>query len=321
MSSLYTKLTPTKRYLFGYSQLWQAPDHILLLISSQFAEDYKRFAFADIQSIVITESPSRVVAQIVMILTAVAWMCLWFVINIAFFKWTFLITGALALIWPVVDIARGPRCRCYLYTSVSKELLAPVSRMGIARRFLSTVRPQIESVQGVLSPEQLATTETPPWQPPPPELVGAPGYLPEFLFVVFLIDAALIWASLQFPKVQEIPGVLVNLLLAEMMLIVVALGRRRGRDPRVIIYIVIVLAIAGLGYDLVTVGRQMFGWYLTTVEKARRSDRSTTLIALFPSSGSRAMIAYSWRAAAGVFGLAAAFYERRKPAGKPAGKQ
>jgi len=313
MSSIYTKLTPAKRNIFGYSQLWRAPDHILLLISSLFVEDYKRFAFADIQSIVVTELPSRLVAQILMILAAVAWMCLWFAIDIAFLKWTFLATGALALLYPIIDIARGPRCRCYLQTRVSKEFLEPVSRMRIARTFLATVRPPIESVQGTLLPEQLATIETPSaWEPPPPGLVSSPGYVPEFLFAVFLVDAALIWASLQFPKVQEIFGVLVNLMLAELMLIVVALVRRRGHDARVIIYIVIVLALIGFGYDLVTIGRQMFGWYLTTVEKARNGDRSTTAITLFPSGGRRAMIAYSWRTAAGVFGLAAAFYERRK---------
>jgi hypothetical protein len=314
MRSIYTKLTPTKRNIFGYTQLWRAPDHILLLISSQFAEDYKRFAFSDIQSIVITELPSRVMPQVVMILAALAWMCFWFAIHIAFFKWTFLVTGALALLYPIIDIARGPRCRCYLQTRVSKEFLGPVSRMKIARSFLATVRPLIENVQGALLPEQLATAETPyaPWEPPPPELVSAPGYVPEFLFAVFLVNAALIWASLQFPKVQEISGVLINLLLAELMLIVVALVRRKGRDPRVIIYIVIVLSIIGFGYDLVTMGRQMFGWYLTTVEKAKNGDRSTTFIVLFPPGGRRAMIAYSWRAAAGILGLAAAFYERRK---------
>jgi hypothetical protein len=316
MSSIYTRLTPTKRNIFGYSQLWRAPDHILLLISSLFAENYKRFAFADIQSIVITELPSRVILQVLMILAAVAWMCLWFAIDIAFLKWAFLVTGALALLYPIIDIMRGPRCRCYLQTRVSREFLEPVSRMRIARTFLTTVRPLIESVQGAMLPEQLATVETPEtptaWEPPPPKFISAPGYVPEFLFAMFLVDAALIWASLQFPKVQEISGVLVNLLLAELMLIVVALVRRKGNDPRVIIYIVIVLALIGFGYDLVTIGRQMFGWYLTTVEKAKGGDKSTTLITLFPAGGRRATIAYSWRAAAGVFGLAAAFHERRK---------
>jgi hypothetical protein len=141
MTSIYKKLTPTKRAFFGYTQLWLAPDHILLLSSSQLAEDYKRFAFTDIQSIVVTELPSRLVPQIIMVLAALAWSGLWFAVDIPFFKWFFVITGALALALAIRDIARGARCRCYLHTRVSRERLVPVSRMKIAAKFLATVRP------------------------------------------------------------------------------------------------------------------------------------------------------------------------------------
>ena len=246
--SIYTKLTPTKRGLFGYTQLWLAPDHILLLISSQLAEDYKRFAIADIQSIVVTELPSRIVAQVIMILATLSWMGLWFAVDIAFFKWTFAITGALALLWSVRDIARGPRCRCYLHTRVSKELLAPVSRTKIARNFLGTVRPMIEAAQGVLEPAQLGAVATPvaAWQPEPPQLVSSPGYVPEILFALFLVNAGLIAFSLVFPKNAEIFGVVLNVLVTELLLVVVTLIRRKGRDARVIIYVVIVLSIIGL---------------------------------------------------------------------------
>jgi hypothetical protein len=310
--SIYTKLTPTKRNIFGYTQLWLAPDHILLLTSSQFFEEYKRFAFIDIQSIVVTELPSRVVPQVIMILAALSWTGLWFAVKLAFFKWAFAITGALALLWTIVDIARGQRCRCFLHTRVSKELLAPVSRMKIARNFLATVSPMTEAVQGALLPEQHLEAPYTPWEPAPPELVSSTGYLPEALFAIFLVNAALIWAITHFPSHPEISGVLFNTLFAELVLIPVALLRRRGRDARVIIYIVIVLSIVGFGFDVVTMGGQIFGWYLTTVDKARNGDKSTTLISLFPSGSRRAMIAISWRAAAGVIGLAASFYERRK---------
>jgi hypothetical protein len=308
--SIYTKLTPTKRSLFGYTRLWLAPDHILLLISSRFAEDYRRFAFTDIQSIVITESPSRVVPQVVMILAAAAWMSLWFAVNLAFFKWIFLVTGALALLWSIIDIARGERCRCYLHTRVSQELLAPVSRMRIARRFLATVRPRIEAVQGTLSPERFVET---PWLPPataPPEISTSPGYIPEVLFAVFLINAGLIWASVRFPRTQEIPGVLINSLLAELLLIMIALLRRKGRDQRVMIYVLIVVCLGGFALDAAHIAQGLFGWYMTLLDKAKNGDKSATFMTLL--EGRRAILASSWRAAAGVIGLAAAFYERRK---------
>jgi hypothetical protein len=314
MSSIYTKLTPTRRTFFGHTQLWLAPDHILLLISSILAEDYKRFSFSDIQSIVVTELPSRVVPQVIMILAALAWMALWFAVDLTFFKWSFVVTGSLALLWSIVDIARGPRCRCYLHTRVSKELLAPVSRVRIARNFLATVRPMTEAAQGVLAPAQLDTAEAPyaSWEPEPPQIVASPGYVPEVLFAVFLINAAVIWGTVVFPKNAEIPGILVNTLFAEVVLIIVALVRRRGRDARVIIYVVIALTIVGFSFDVVTMSRQLFGWYLVTIEKAKNNDKSTTFLTMFPVGGHRAMVAYSWRAAAGFIGLAAAFWERRK---------
>ncbi len=249
MTSIYTKLTPTKRGFFGYTQLWLAPDHLLLLNSSQFAEDYKRFSFTDIQSIVVTELPSRLVPQIIMILAALSWSALWFTVDIPFFKWFFVVTGALALLFAIWDIARGPRCRCFLHTRVSKELLAPVSRMKIAAKFLAIVRPMTEAVQGSLAQQQLDTIATPytPTQDEPPTLISTPGYVPEILFGLYLLDAILIWASVRFTKVPEISGILTTTLFAEVLLIVVALIRRKGRDPRVIIYVLIALSILGLG--------------------------------------------------------------------------
>jgi hypothetical protein len=248
-----------------------------------------------------------------MIAAALAWTALWFTVDSSFAKWTFLVTGAFALLLPILDVARGPRCICYLHTRVSGERLAPVSRMSDAYKFLALVRPMIESVQGSLGvqaatrePEEAAS------EPPPPALVSKPGFIPEILFATFLINAFFIWASIQYPKVPELPGVLMNTLFAEMLLIVVALLRRAGRDSRVIIYVVVALSIAGVGFDLATIVRSMFGWYMTILDKAKAGDKSITLFSVFPSGTRRAVIAYSWRAAAGAFGLAAAFYERRK---------
>src|ERR1019366_8825947 len=172
--SPYTKLTPRHRTLGGYTQLWLAPDHLLLLTNTRFAEEYKRFAFSDIQSIVVTRLPSQLVLQIVMILAALAWMSLWFAVDSRFARWTFEIAGALALLWPAVDLARGPRCRCFLRTRVSGELLAPVSRMKTADHFLALIRPVIESAQGALPAEAQVAVET-PVDAPPPEIDSPPG--------------------------------------------------------------------------------------------------------------------------------------------------
>jgi len=314
--SIYTKLTPANRRLFGHSRLWLAPDHILLLESTWFNESYKRFAVSEIQSIVVTESEPPIVLQIVMILAALAWMTLWFAATSKFAKWSFAVTGGLALIWPVVDWARGPRCRCMLHTRVTDQWLEPVSRIRIADHFLGIVRPMIEAVQGGL-PVKFTLEGAHEFgeqadQAPPPTLFTSPSYLPEILFGLFLIDAVLIWATAHYPKVQDISAVLLNLLGCEVLLIPIVLIRRKGRDSRLIVYVVIALAIIGLAFDFRSIGSSFVGWYLTVLDKAKAGNRSATFVELFPL-GADAVISYSWRLAAGVIGLAAAFYERRRP--------
>ena len=64
-ASIYKRLTRRKSGLFGYSQLWLAPDHILLVRSTRFTERYQRFALADIQSIVVTELPVKMTFPII----------------------------------------------------------------------------------------------------------------------------------------------------------------------------------------------------------------------------------------------------------------
>lgn len=311
-SSIYTKLTRRRRTIGGYTQLWLASDHILLLNNSRIAEEYRRFALSDIQSIVVTRLQPPIVFQIIMMVASFAWMTLWFTVDSNFSKWTFIVTGALALLVPLVDIARGPRCRCYLHTRVTRELLSPISRMRIANKVLPILRPMIEAVQGTLPANSGPIVA--PNQPPeaPPVLVTNPGYLPELLFATFLLNALLIWTSHRFPKTEELPGILINTLFAEILLIAVSLVRRAGRDARIMVYVLIGLSIAAVGFDIATILREIFGWYMGAIEKAKNGDKSFTMFSLFPSGNPKIMFAYSWRATVGALGLAAAFFERRR---------
>jgi hypothetical protein len=303
--SPYTRLTPRRRTFGGYTQLWLASDHLLLLSNTRLSEQYKRFAFSDIQAIVVTQLPPQLVLQIVMIAAAIAWMGLWFFVDSRFARWAIEISGALALLWPIIDIARGPRCRCFLRTRVSGELLDPVYRMKTADHFLALIRPVIESAQGALPAEAQVAVE-PPMEAPPPEIASPPGYLPEFLFGTFLLNAILLWASSRFPETPELPGVLLTTLF------VVALFRRKGNDPRVVIYVIVALALVGVGFDIVTFGGEIVRWYMTVLDKAKNGEKTITPLSFLPKGGMRLTVAYTWRTVAGVVGLAAAFYERRR---------
>ena len=72
--SIYRRLTSRARSLTGYSQLWIADDHLLQLRSTRFYEQYQRFAFADIQAVIVTELPARTPLQAAFVTAALLWL-------------------------------------------------------------------------------------------------------------------------------------------------------------------------------------------------------------------------------------------------------
>jgi hypothetical protein len=92
-SSIYRRLTGRNRALFGYTQLWLAPSHILLVKSARFTEQYQRFSLTDIQAIVITNLPDRTALQTAAAVAAILWMLGYFAVSLVFAKWFFAVTG------------------------------------------------------------------------------------------------------------------------------------------------------------------------------------------------------------------------------------
>ncbi len=311
--SIYQRLTGRRRGIAGFSQLWLAPDHILLVRNSRFTEQYRRFALADIQAIVVTKLGDRTPWQIVALLAAILWTLALFAVELTLGKFFFGVTGAIAIAICIIDIARGPRCRCHLYTAVSRELLSPVSRVRGARRFLDHIRPAIEGAQGTLAAEKIATL-TASGGPPvetPPEVPAPPGYLPEVLFALFLLNAACVLAASRFPWAQ-LSNVLLTTFSAEFVILVVALIRRPGRDPRRFIYALMVVAILFMGWDAIALGRSFVGYMGSVFEEARRGKAAPPTVANWIAfQHAPALFAASWRSAAGIIGLAAAWLERR----------
>jgi hypothetical protein len=320
-TSTYRRLTGRARSLGGYSQLWIAPTHILLLRSTRFREHYARFALADIQAVVITELPSRMPLQTALGAVAALWM-FGSTLFQAYTRGFFLLTGGIGLAFVIADIARGARCRCFLHTAVSREPLTPVGRMRVARKFLARLQPAIEAVQGSVAVEQIQELEDRSSSQSlggpraatldqPPEIAPRLGYLPETVFGVFLINAALILASLLLHN-SEVMNVLPTSLIAEILLVVVALFRRGSRDPRRYIYVLMMVALLGIGWDLVLLA-QSFGRLIMAAADAGQRGQPPPLMAMaswtaFPRA--HAIIAASWRAGAGLIGLTAAYLER-----------
>jgi hypothetical protein len=324
-NSIYRRLTGRARTLGGYSQLWIAPDHILLLRSTRFREHYQRFSLADIQALAITELPARTPLQVALGATALLWMLAFTLVTSRFGKGFFLLTGALALAFVIEDIARGPRCRCFLHTAVSREPLTPVSRMRTARKFLAQILPAIEAVQGAIASEQVEALDDRSSSQSsyamggaaleqPPGIAQQPGYLPEAVFGIFLINGTLILMSVLLHSPQ-VMGALLTTLFAEALVLLVALFRRGSRDPRRYIYVLMIAALVGIGWDAFLFAQSFGHWIMATAEAGQRGQPAPLVpLANWTAFERRhGIFAASWRFAAGAIGLATAYFERPRP--------
>ena len=304
--SLYRRLTGRRRTPLGYSQLWLAPDHILLVKSTRFTEHYQRFALADIQALVVTELPDRIPLQIALGGAALLWTLAALAVSSLFAKGFFLITGAIAIAAVIVDIARGPRCRCHLHTAVSRELLAPVGRIKKAQTFLDQARTAIEAVQGHIEHLPAEPVYRTALADRPPEVPHSPGYLPEIVFMLFLLDAALVLADLRFPR-NQIGSALPTTFFAEIVLVIVALIRRAGRDSRQVIYGVMVAALFCIGWDAVNLTRSFTA---LAMEASHLPPPTRLMVSWEPLAHGEAIFAAAWRIGAGVLGLVSAYLSR-----------
>jgi hypothetical protein len=307
----YRKLTSRRRSLLGYSQLWLGEEHLLLVRSTRLVERYQRFALRDIQAIVISDSPDLRALQALAVLLSLGWAAIALSMSSTFGQGFFVITGACGLLFAIIDIARGPRCRCVLHTAVSREMLSPVSRRNASWRFLTQVLPAIEAVQGPLDPVQLqaastaAVGGTASAEPQPPEVKHGRSYIAEILFGLMVVDAGLVWIVLR-TTLPSATGLLPTVYLAELVLATVLLARRHATRPALLVWGALTLVFVLV--DISTVSGVAAWTALMNTELAVHR----TLSSLWLSARETILFAASGRLAAGAIGLALCYFDRRR---------
>jgi hypothetical protein len=145
----YRKLPGRRRgFLFG-SSVWLGPDHLLLVKSSRFREEYRRFYFRDIEAIVSAGAPRYHLstrAALIGVLWAGA-LAGAIASGREPLEWIAGFVGLLlAGVWMYISGARS--CRCRIYTAVSSEELPSLYRDWTARRFVEVVEPFVTEAQG-----------------------------------------------------------------------------------------------------------------------------------------------------------------------------
>jgi hypothetical protein len=306
----YLRLSPKNRTWIGFSQAWLGSDHLLIVNSNRFVERYQRFAFADIQAIVVSEGGRRAVWQ-----AAAASVCfaasIW--VQLTFGKGFFAAMGLVALAWAILDIARGPRCRCVLQTAVSGERLYPISRMRTARSFLAAITPAIEAVQGSAPVEDLAAQAAMKPQialaestAQPPALERPLGYTPEILFGLLMLDSVLVFVALQ-STISVAFGLLPTMYFAEFLIGILALVQSRSRSATSIA--VLIAAFLCIVIDPFALSG-IAAWPGVVAVFRQPSAGAATWNNRIAASGTTLFFAVGWRAAMAVTGLAVCHFER-----------
>jgi hypothetical protein len=256
--------------------------------------------------------------------TALLWLFCYVLVTWTFAKGFFIVTGAIGLAAVIADVARGPRCRCFLHTAVSRELLSPVGRMRTARDFLAKLLPTIEAVQGAIAAEHILTLDDQTSAhaqtgegDQPPELVTQPGYLPEVVFGVFLVNAVLILVSVLIHRnAQQVASVLLTTLPSELLLVIITLFRRGSRDLRRYIYLLMAFAILPISWDLILFMRNFVQMFTDAVDAGQHGRAAVIPEIAFDRQ--HGLIAAGWRAAAGIIGIVTAYFERPRSSPTPA---
>jgi hypothetical protein len=144
---------PGRSGLFVRHSLWLRPDHVLCVRRYPFSEEYRRYYFADIQALVLTELSNTAfyygagLGAALLLLTAVlafqhpVWASFWAFVALL----VFLVTS------------RRPNCACYVKTIVGTEKLLALRRLRAARKSVPMLTTEIEHAQGSLTRETLET--------------------------------------------------------------------------------------------------------------------------------------------------------------------
>jgi hypothetical protein len=309
-SSNYLRLSPKNRTWLGFSQAWLGSDHLLIVNSNRFVERYQRFAFADIQAIVVSESGKRNFWPPLLLLVS---LLLGLSAQSNFGRGFFAVTGVLALVLVILDVARGPRCSCVLQTAVSGERLYPISRMRTARSFLATITPAIEAVQGSAPVEDLAAQAAMKSQialaesmAKPPAIERPLGYTPEILFGLLMLDSVLVFVALR-STFSVAFGLLPTMYFAEFLIGILALVQSRMRSATSVA--VLIAAFLCILIDPFALSGVAAWPSVLAVFRQPSSGAASSNIQIAVSE-TTLLLTVGWRAVMAVTGLAVCHFER-----------
>ena len=126
--------------------LWLASDHMLYVVLWFITEEYKRFYFRDIQSVMIRRTATWKHMNIGLPIAAAVLGLLAWASGEGWAYFFILLAGVTLLAW-LVNLLLGPTCECYIQTAVQNIKLTPLTRVRKAQRMMDNLAPLVAGAQ------------------------------------------------------------------------------------------------------------------------------------------------------------------------------
>jgi hypothetical protein len=135
------------------SRVYTAPDHLLVVQSTGYTEEYKRLFFRDIRYVDVRKTNGQIRSAVISAILTLLLALLYFtgipVIAVAFFCAPF-------LIWFIINLFRGPTCECYIGTNVQTLKLPAPRRMKKVATLMEFLRAQTAAFDSVEARQPVA---------------------------------------------------------------------------------------------------------------------------------------------------------------------
>lgn len=137
---------------YGQRRLYLGRDHLLQVDTIFWTEHYRRFAYADIQSLLLRRTPRGSIISVVLgAFTAAFGFLVYLAGGPGDGGGLFcLIVAGVCLLLLIVNLWRGPTCTCHLQTAISAQPLLSLTRLRPSLRALDQLTARIEAAQGTL---------------------------------------------------------------------------------------------------------------------------------------------------------------------------
>lgn len=148
---LYTRLTRSTAALASYKSLWLGSDHLLVVHSTGYTEEYRRIRLRDIQGFFTTPSERRnswsLVWLFLGICSGIVAGASWSMGSRPIWSVVLLVIAAIGCLW---NFLLGPSCKVYVVTSVQTVQLPSIVRRGKAKKVLARIELLIAAAQADL---------------------------------------------------------------------------------------------------------------------------------------------------------------------------